>query len=288
MEGQFGLFAAAFGLGLLHGVLPDHGWPIAAAYAIDRTNRWASGIAAGLIIGIGHLASSIALVLIFFWASGHYDLVGSPLLGYVSGTLLVLLGVREYFYGGHHHDHSHGEEVHFGHDNCARDGHEERDGHDEHNERERSDDHANPADRRGVIPRLRTAIPTFGYGDHHDHGDHERGGHDHGDHDHNGHDHGADVEERSLRSLAVVAIALGIAHEEPIQIIAICAGTVFCLEAMIVYSLAVIVAILVPTLLLIAGYERHRETVERYTPHLSTLTAGVLILMGLAFIVGVF
>ncbi len=35
--------------------------------------------------------------------------------------------------------------------------------------------------------------------------------------------------------------------------------------------------------LLIVRYERHRETIERYTTYLSTVTA-VLVLMGLAFV----
>lgn len=89
-------------------------------------------------------------------------------------------------------------------------------------------------------------------------------------------------------ALGTTALLLGFAHEEPIQILAICAGTVYCLELMLVYSLVVIIAILVPTLLLIAGYERHRETVERYTPYLPLLTATVLVGMGVAFITGVF
>ena len=86
----------------------------------------------------------------------------------------------------------------------------------------------------------------------------------------------------------MTALVLGFAHEEPIQILAICAGTAYCLELMLVYSLAVIVAILVPTLLLIAGYERNRERIERFTPHLPTITAAVLIVVGLGFVVGVF
>lgn len=56
---------------------------------------------------------------------------------------------------------------------------------------------------------------------------------------------------------------------------------------MLVHSLAVIGAILASTLLLTAGYERHRGIVERYAPYLPTVTAAVLILMGLAFVAGV-
>jgi hypothetical protein len=57
---------------------------------------------------------------------------------------------------------------------------------------------------------------------------------------------------------------------------------------MLVYSLAVICAILAPTLLLIAGYQSHRERIERYTPYLPTLTAVVLVAVGLGFVFGVF
>lgn len=208
MQEVAGLVAGVVGLGVLHGVLPDHGWPIAAAYALEQSNRWLYGIAAGLILGIGHLFSSIALVGAFFWLDSFADLAGSGWLTTVAGVVLISLGIYEYV------------------------------------------------------------------GDGHDHADH-------------GHDHGLlDTEGRTLWNIGLVALVLGFAHEEPIQIIAICAGTPYCLELMLVYSLAVIGAILAPTLLLIAGYERHRGTVERYTPHLSTVTAAVLVLMGLAFILG--
>jgi nickel/cobalt transporter (NicO) family protein len=225
MQEVVGLVAAVVGLGILHGVLPDHGWPIAAAYALEQSNRWLYGVAAGLILGIGHLFSSIALVGAFFWLDSFADLADSGWLTTIAGLVLIALGLYEYF-GSHDHAHGHGEDEHHGED------------------------------------------------------DHE---HEHR-HDH---DHGfADTEGRTLWNIGLVALVLGFAHEEPIQIIAICAGTAYCLELMLVYSLAVIGAILAPTLLLIAGYERHQETVERYAPYLSTVTAAVLVLMGLAFVLG--
>jgi nickel/cobalt transporter (NicO) family protein len=223
MQEVVGLVAAVVGLGILHGVLPDHGWPIAAAYALEQSNRWLYGVAAGLILGIGHLFSSIALVGAFFWLDSFADLADSGWLTTIAGLVLIALGLYEYF-GGHDHAHGHGEDEHHGED------------------------------------------------------DHE--------HEHR-HDHGfADTEGRTLWNIGLVALVLGFAHEEPIQIIAICAGTAYCLELMLVYSIAVIGAILAPTLLLIAGYERHQETVERYAPYLSTVTAAVLVLMGLAFVSG--
>ncbi|MEM4782148.1 MAG: ABC transporter permease [Halalkalicoccus sp.] len=245
MQEVAGLVAAVVGLGILHGVLPDHGWPIAAAYALEQRNRWLYGIAAGTILGVGHLISSIALVGVFFWLDSFADLADSGWLTTIAGLVLIALGCYEYF-GGHSHVHGHHD--HADHDHGAGE-HDDHGGH--------------------------------GHDEHHAHGHdgHENHGHSH--------DHGfADTEGRTLWNIGLVALVLGFAHEEPIQIIAICAGTAYCLELMIVYSLAVIGAILAPTLLLIAGYERHRETVERYAPYLSTVTAAVLILMGLAFVAG--
>jgi len=114
-----GLFAGAVALGVVHGVEPGHGWPVAASYALDQSNKWLYGFAASLILGVGHLVSSIAMVLAFFFAKSYFELteINEPLsvagveigglLGVAAGVLLILLGVREYRHG---HGHSHAEE----------------------------------------------------------------------------------------------------------------------------------------------------------------------------------
>lgn len=248
---ELGVVAGVIVIGVIHGVLPDHGWPIAAAYALARRRKWIAGVTAGLVLGIGHLISSIALVLAYFWFSQFTTLTEGPWMRYVAGGLLVLLGVREYYHGQRsNHEHHHG----WG-DGAASEAHptegahrpDERAAH--HDHPKHADEHANYIEDVGATQ--------------------------------------PEAVERGLVALGTTALLLGFAHEEPIQILAICAGTPFCLELMLIYSLAVIVAILVPTLLLIAGYERHRETVEKYTPHLPLLTAVVLVGMGLAFITGV-
>lgn len=236
---DLGLVAGVILIGFIHGVLPDHGWPIAATYGLNRPHTWVSGTLAALILGMGHLISSVALVVAYFWFSTFAEFAEGPLLRYVAGTMLILLGIHEYRAGGHTHQHGHS------HD------------HADHSDRPPSND--------GVLARIRARI--FGSGHRHLH---------------------EEDAERGLAALGMTALLLGFAHEEPIQILAICVGTVYCLELMLIYSLAVIIAILVPTLVLIAGYERHRETVEAYTPYLPLITAIVLIGMGLAFIIGVF
>ena len=253
---ELGLTAGVVALGVVHGVLPDHGWPIAASYALERPRKWVSGTVAALVLGVGHLVSSVVLVAAYFWFAAFAAFAEGPFIKPLAGTLLVCLGVYEYL--TRHGGHGHGDDEHHDHADGGDDEHHDH-SHDEHH------DHSHDENDAGLLASLRRRLPG--------------GGHRHLDE--------ADA-EKGLRTLGATALVLGFAHEEPIQILAICAGTDRCLELMLVYSLAVIAAILAPTLLLIAGYRSHRERVERYTSYLPTVTAAVLVAVGLAFIVGVF
>ena len=252
---ELGLVAGVVGLGIVHGILPDHGWPIAATYALGFDRKWFRGTVAGLVLGIGHLISSVALVMAYFWISAFSEFAEGPYLKPLAGTLLVLLGVYEYVSSGHgdhdhddHHGHDHGH-GHGDHDGTA-------DGHDHSH-----DGSASESGGESILARARSLLPG--------------GGHSHLSEHH---------AREGLATLGLTALLLGFAHEEPVQILAICAGTEFCLQLMLVYSVAVIGAILTPTLLLIAGYKHYRERIERFTPYLPTLTAAVLVAVGLWFI----
>ena len=119
MEGGYAVFAAAIGLGMLHGLEPGHGWPLAAGYAVARTNRFAAGLAASVILGVGHLVSSIAVVLVFFGFKEWFDLGKLGWIAYVAGALLIGLGLwelRPRKHGHSHHHHESGEEPDAGSD----------------------------------------------------------------------------------------------------------------------------------------------------------------------------
>ncbi|CDK40945.1 hypothetical protein [Halorubrum sp. AJ67] len=283
-----GPLAGAVLLGAVHGIEPGHGWPVAASYALDQTNKWVYGFAASLIIGVGHLVSSIAMVGAFFYAKGYFDLtqvnepitvlgdvrIGGP-VSLVAGFLLIGLGVREYVHG---HSHGASNDAHDHHDHDSVD-HHDRGSDDHHNHGSgghhghshgthgESDDH----DDGGLGSRLRGFLPFVGGGGHsHSHDDFEEG------------------TDRGLLGIAWFAFVLGFAHEEEFEIIALCAGSNYCLELMSAYALTVIAGIVGLTMLLIAGYHRSRERVERYTPYLPAFSAAVLVVMGIGFIVGVF
>ncbi|WP_227375121.1 hypothetical protein [Haladaptatus halobius] len=259
---ELGVLFGTVALGFVHGVEPGHGWPVAASYALDQTNKWLYGFAASFVLGVGHLISSVVMVFIFFWAKEYFDLaqvndplavggvqIGGP-VSVVAGVLLILLGVREYLHG-----HSHSPGSGYSHDH-----HE----HGDHNHGHHGHEHHHHGG--GLLGKVKRALPF--------------GGHSHGSME--------DATDRGLWGIAGFAFVLGFAHEEEFEIIAICSTTNHCLELMFVYALTVIVGIVGLTLLLIAGYERYEERAERYAEHLPLFSAAVLVLMGVGFVVGLF
>jgi len=272
-----GLLVGAVALGAVHGIEPGHGWPVAATYALDQANKWVYGFAASFILGIGHLLSSIAMVLVFFYAKSYLSLtqvnepirlVGNVFLGgpvsLVAGVLLIALGVREYFHGHSHGggDHSHGDHDH-------EDAHHDHDHEHEDGRVHSHDHHAHDRANGGIVGRITDPLPFVG-GHSHTHGDLD------------------DAANRGLLGIAWFAFLLGFAHEEEFEIIALCAGSTHCLELMGAYAITVVAGIVGLTMLLIAGYEQFEEEVEKYTPYLPAFSAAVLIVMGVGFITGLF
>src|SRR6056297_3230907 len=95
---ELGLLIGAIALGAVHGVEPGHGWPVAASYALDQTNKWLHGFAASVILGVGHLISSIAMVGVFFYAKDYFSLtqVNEPIsvIGFqIGGPVSLVAGV---------------------------------------------------------------------------------------------------------------------------------------------------------------------------------------------------
>ncbi|MEF8884630.1 MAG: hypothetical protein V5A44_05860 [Haloarculaceae archaeon] len=132
------------------------------------------------------------------------------------------------------------------------------------------DDHEHSHDHEGVHSHV---------------ADHEDG-HDE-DHDGHGHLSTEDVDERGLWGIVSAAFVLGFAHEEEFEIIGLCLGSTYCLELMLAYAVAVLVALVALTLVLVAGFERYGDRVEGLAEHFPTVSAVVLVAIGLGFIFGV-
>lgn len=80
-------------LGLLHGFEPGHGWPVAVLYSMNQRNAVASATLSSSIIGIGHLASSIAVVVAYVLLQRWLDFE-APWIKYVAAALLLVLAFK--------------------------------------------------------------------------------------------------------------------------------------------------------------------------------------------------
>lgn len=80
-------------IGLLHGLEPGHGWPVAVLYSVRKRNSTVSALLSAGIIGMGHLISSIAVVVAYVLFRQWLDFE-APWLKYVAAGLLLLLAVK--------------------------------------------------------------------------------------------------------------------------------------------------------------------------------------------------
>lgn len=146
-------------------------------------------------------------------------------MNYVAGVLLIALGIWQYFDGhSHGHDHSH---------------EDDHDSQDHNHDTAYTDGIESEPD--GWVGRFRGRLM--------------------GDTGHP-HDHSDDETDCGLYGMALLAFAIGFAHNEEFDIIVICTGSRYCLELMLLYSLAVLVSLVGVTLLLVAGYQRYEQRVE--------------------------
>jgi ABC-type nickel/cobalt efflux system permease component RcnA len=80
-------------MGLLHGLEPGHGWPVALLYSARKRNPiWSAFISSG-IIAVAHLVSSIAAVVAYVLFQEWLDLE-LPWIKYLAAALLLILAYR--------------------------------------------------------------------------------------------------------------------------------------------------------------------------------------------------
>ena len=80
-------------IGLLHGLEPGHGWPIALLYSVRTERPTFYAFISSSIISFFHFISSIAVVLVYFLASSFVNFT-SPILKYVAFAALLVLAVK--------------------------------------------------------------------------------------------------------------------------------------------------------------------------------------------------
>ncbi len=85
-------FAVAF-IGILHGLEPGHGWPIAMLYAGSRPHPLTRAFVSSLIISTAHLVSSITVVATFVILNMFLGF-SLPYINIITGIALTILGIK--------------------------------------------------------------------------------------------------------------------------------------------------------------------------------------------------
>jgi nickel/cobalt transporter (NicO) family protein len=80
--------------GLLHGINPTHGWPIAILYSMRSKNPVLSGIISSSIIASAHFASSIAVVIAYMLLT---NIIEIPQV-YMRYGAAIALGILAYIF----------------------------------------------------------------------------------------------------------------------------------------------------------------------------------------------
>lgn len=111
------VYLNAIMIGLLHGVEPGHGWPVAVIYSLERERRVWYGLLTSSLLAFFHLLSSVAVVLVFLLVNRMVDLSSLPIVRYAVVGLLLIMAYRAYAQPVRHTHHHHHHHVHSpGHD----------------------------------------------------------------------------------------------------------------------------------------------------------------------------
>ncbi len=80
-------------IGLLHGLEPGHGWPVAVLYSLRKRNVLFSAAVSSGIIGVAHLVSSMAVVVAYVLLQAWLDF-DAPWIKYLAAALLLILAFK--------------------------------------------------------------------------------------------------------------------------------------------------------------------------------------------------
>lgn len=89
-------FLAVIVMGLLHGLEPAHGWPVAFLYSSRTRKPFFFGFVSSIVISLFHFISSIAVVVVYVLVS-TLIVFPSQIMKYFAGAVLILLALRFWF-----------------------------------------------------------------------------------------------------------------------------------------------------------------------------------------------
>ena len=190
-------YVTALVIGLIHGLEPGHGWPVAVYYSLNRKNRILYGLVSSAILSFFHFFSSIAVVVVFLLFNHLFNITSFPIARYIAFGMLLILAIKAWFEKPH------------------------------------------------------------------------------------------DIEKKkskTLMQIASYAFVLGFVHEEEFAILAFCIGGNNCIALMIVYAVAVSLALITITLLSIKSYGLVEPKIKKYDKYLPKIFALILLIMAISYL----
>ncbi|MFQ5658708.1 MAG: hypothetical protein ACE5G5_14290, partial [Candidatus Methylomirabilales bacterium] len=121
-RGLVSVYLSAIMIGLLHGVEPGHGWPVAVVYSLQRKRQVWFGLLTSSILAFFHLLSSLAVVVVFLLVNRMVDLSSLAIVRYSVVVLLLYMAYRAYTQP-HGHRLMHGDDTHDHHAHSHTHGH---------------------------------------------------------------------------------------------------------------------------------------------------------------------
>ena len=84
-------------IGIIHGLEPGHGWPVAVYYSLRKKNRTLYGLITSTIIAFFHFFSSIVVVISFIFLNKSFNLTSFPVARYLASAILMILAIKAWF-----------------------------------------------------------------------------------------------------------------------------------------------------------------------------------------------
>ena len=92
-------YVAILVIGLIHGLEPGHGWPVAALLSTAARKRYTYGLAASSILSAAHFISSLVVVAVYWILTTFFGTVidfGAPWFKIATAAALLILAYRFY------------------------------------------------------------------------------------------------------------------------------------------------------------------------------------------------
>ena len=91
------IYLSAILIGIIHGLEPGHGWPVAIYYSLRKKNRVLYGLIASSLISFFHFFSSIVVVIVFLLLNKSLNLTSFPIVRYLASIMLIILAIKAWF-----------------------------------------------------------------------------------------------------------------------------------------------------------------------------------------------